>query len=48
MRREVIENFHIFRDSRWICATCHNLQPITPTENIVAMYEAIHEIGKEK
>jgi hypothetical protein len=25
---------------------CHNMQPVTPTENIVAMYETIHENGR--
>ena len=45
VRREVLENVEIFRGARWVCAPCHNLQPVTPTENIVAMYEAIHEYG---
>ena len=39
--REVRESIEIYRPARWICAPCHNLQPITPTENILAMYEAI-------
>lgn len=39
--REVRESIAIYRPARWICAPCHNLQPITPTENILAMYEAI-------
>jgi len=26
-------------DARWICAPCHNLQAVTPVENITAMYE---------
>jgi uroporphyrinogen decarboxylase len=43
--REVRESAAIYRGARWICAPCHNLQPVTPTENIVAMYEAIHEFG---
>lgn len=42
--REVRESREIYRDARWICAPCHNLQPITPTENIVAMYQAIQEL----
>ncbi len=46
VRAEVIENLKIFSGARWICAPCHNLQPITPTENIVAMYETIHEYGR--
>ncbi|MHB8899552.1 MAG: uroporphyrinogen decarboxylase family protein [Thermoguttaceae bacterium] len=39
--REVRESLKIYAAARWICAPCHNLQPVTPTENIVAMYEAI-------
>ena len=46
VRAEVLENVRIFSGARWICAPCHNLQPITPTENIVAMYETIHEYGR--
>lgn len=42
---EVRESVAIYRNARWICAPCHNLQPITPTENIVAMYETIHALG---
>jgi uroporphyrinogen decarboxylase len=38
---EVRESRKIYQNARWICAPCHNLQPITPTANIVAMYEAI-------
>ncbi len=43
---EVRQSVAIYRNARWICAPCHNLQPITPTENIVAMYETIHEAGR--
>jgi uroporphyrinogen decarboxylase len=39
--REVRESLDIYRNARWICAPCHNLQPVSPTANIVAMYEAI-------
>jgi uroporphyrinogen decarboxylase len=46
VRAEVLENLNIFESVRWICAPCHNLQPVTPTENIVAMYETIHEHGR--
>jgi uroporphyrinogen decarboxylase len=44
--REVRESVAIYRNARWICAPCHNLQAVSPTENIVAMYEAIHEYGR--
>jgi len=43
--KEVLENIEIFRGARWVCAPCHNLQPVTSTENIVAMYETIHAYG---
>ena len=45
VRSEVLDNIRIFSGSRWICAPCHNLQPVTPTANIAAMYETIHEHG---
>lgn len=43
--REVRQTFEIFRDCRWICAPCHNIQPVSPTENILAMYETIQHLG---
>ncbi|MBN1853710.1 MAG: hypothetical protein JW829_13340 [Pirellulales bacterium] len=43
--REVRESAVIYRDARWICGPCHNIQPVSPTANIVAMYEAIHQVG---
>ena len=42
---EVRQSVEIYRNARWICAPCHNFQPVSPTENIVAMYETIHELG---
>ena len=45
VRREVLQNIEIFRSARWVCAPCHNLQPVTPTLNIVRMYDTIHEYG---
>jgi len=42
---EVQETAEIFRDARWICAPCHNIQPITPTANILVLYATIHSIG---
>ena len=44
--QEVRESVEIYRSARWIRAPCHNLQPVSPTENIVAMYETIHTIGR--
>jgi uroporphyrinogen decarboxylase len=43
---EVRESIDIYRDARWICNPCHNIQPNTPTANIVAMYETIYDLGK--
>ena len=45
VRNEVLENLEIFRNARWVCAPCHNLQPVTSTEKIVAMYDTIHKHG---
>jgi uroporphyrinogen decarboxylase len=46
VKQEVLDNIGIFSEARCICAPCHNFQPVTPTENIVAMYETIFEFGK--
>jgi uroporphyrinogen decarboxylase len=46
VRSEVVENLQIFgKDGGYILAPCHNLQPITPVENILAMYETAYEEG---
>ena len=46
VRALVRECKEIFKNSRWWCAPCHNIQPVSPTENIVAMYEEIYAIGR--
>ena len=47
VRQEVLDNLRIFAwPARWICAPCHNLQSVSPTENIVAMYETVYENGR--
>jgi uroporphyrinogen decarboxylase len=46
VRNEVLENIQIFSPARWICAPCHNLQAVTPTENIITMFKTIHENGR--
>jgi uroporphyrinogen decarboxylase len=43
---EVRQSVMIYAPARWICAPCHNIQPVTPTENILAMYQTIHELGR--
>lgn len=30
----------------FIVAPCHNIQPVTPVENIVALYRAVHHYGR--
>jgi len=45
VKREVRENLAIFSRGRgYIVAPCHNLQANTPTENILALYEAVAEL----
>jgi uroporphyrinogen decarboxylase len=47
VRNEVRQNIEIFGKTRgYVIAPCHNIQPITPTENILALYEAAQEYGK--
>ena len=44
VKREVADNIRIFRQAKgYVVAPCHNLQPNTPTANILALYEAVHE-----
>ena len=44
VKREVAENIRIFREGKgYVVAPCHNIQPNTPTANILALYEAVHE-----
>lgn len=46
VRRQVRENIEIFSAGRgYIAAPCHNLQANTPTENVIALYQAVHEYG---
>jgi len=46
VRNEVIENFQIMGEGGgYILAPCHNLQPITPVENILTMYETGYAEG---
>jgi uroporphyrinogen decarboxylase len=43
---EVLENLRILgANGGYILAPCHNIQPITPIENILAMYETGYECG---
>jgi len=46
VRREVIDNIRILgADGGYIIAPCHNIQAVSPPENIVAMYETGYAEG---
>jgi uroporphyrinogen decarboxylase len=46
VRQEVAENIGLLgTGGGYILGPCHNLQAISPPENIVAMYEAAWEMG---
>ncbi len=45
---EVRESVEIYRGARWVCAPCHNIQPNTPTENILALYGSVLAIGRSR
>ncbi len=46
VRREVIDNLRILGEGGgYIIAPCHNIQAVSPPENIVAMYETGFEFG---
>lgn len=46
VRREVEENLRLLgAGGGYILAPCHNIQAITPPENVVAMYEACYDLG---
>jgi uroporphyrinogen decarboxylase len=46
VRNEVIENIQILgNNGGYILAPCHNIQPNTPFENILEMYETAYEYG---
>ena len=44
VRQEVRENIDIFGDE-YILAPCHNIQAVSPPENVVAMYEEGYRYG---
>jgi uroporphyrinogen-III decarboxylase len=44
VKQEVADNIRIFSNGKgYVVAPCHNLQPNTPTANILALYEAVRE-----
>ncbi len=47
VREQVAENIRIFAKGKGhIVAPCHNIQPNTPTKNLLALYEAVQEFGR--
>ncbi|MBZ0291660.1 MAG: uroporphyrinogen-III decarboxylase-like protein, partial [Anaerolineae bacterium] len=47
VRTEVAANIDILsQDGGYILAPCHNIQAVSPVENIIAMYEAGYEYGQ--
>jgi len=46
VRQEVADNLRILgAGGGYVLAPCHNLQPVTPPENVVAMYETGYQLG---
>jgi uroporphyrinogen decarboxylase len=46
VRQEVADNLSILGEGGgYILAPCHNIQPVSPPENVVAMYQAGYEMG---
>jgi uroporphyrinogen decarboxylase len=46
VRKEVEDNLNTLgRDGGYVLAPCHNIQAVSPVENIVAMYEHAHAVG---
>jgi len=46
VKKEVIENLEILGSGGgYILAPCHNIQPITPIDNILVMYETCYQEG---
>lgn len=46
VRKEVRDNIRILGGGGgYIIAPCHNIQPITPVENILAMYDEAHKVA---
>jgi uroporphyrinogen decarboxylase len=46
VRQEVVENMRILGENGgYIMAPCHNIQTVSPAENVVAMYDTGYEYG---
>jgi len=48
VRQEVADNIRLLGEGGgYILAPCHNIQAVSPPENIVAMYETAYELGRD-
>ena len=48
VRQEVLRNIRTLgKGGGYILAPCHNIQPVSPVENIIAMYETGYEYGSK-
>lgn len=46
VKKEVADNLQILgKGGGYILAPCHNIQPITPVENIIALYKTGYDLG---
>jgi uroporphyrinogen decarboxylase len=46
VRQEVLDNLCLLGEGGgYILAPCHNIQPVTPMENILAMYDTAYREG---
>ncbi len=46
VRQEVLDNYRILGEGGgYILAPCHNIQSVTPPENVIAMYETGYDYG---
>jgi uroporphyrinogen decarboxylase len=48
VRQEIVDCFEMLGiGGGYICAPCHNIQPVTPIENILVMYDTIKELSTD-
>jgi uroporphyrinogen decarboxylase len=46
VRQEVLDNIRVLGENGgYILAPCHNIQAVSPPENIVALYETAYQFG---
>ena len=45
VRKEVRDVARLMEGARWICAPCHNIQAVSPVENVLAMYDEVSRIA---